>query len=38
MSSIDDHVCQIFQQMSVYSRFFIFLQFDEGLSSQFIIE
>ena len=37
MSSQDDQVRQIFQRISAYLRFFIFLQFVEGTSSQSVI-
>ena len=37
MSSLDDQVSWIFQGMSAYLRFFIFLQV-EGMFSQFVIE
>ena len=36
MLSLDDHVRQIFQRICAYSRFFIFVQFVERTSSQFI--
>ena len=37
MASLDDHVRRIFQGMSAYLRFFIFLHFVEGKSSQHVI-